>query len=720
MAEAEEEVSSHMYSQLRKLINIVDELRDVGLQRYINLPRICVVGTQSSGKSSVLESVMGLDFLPRGEGVVTRRPIELRLIHLSEAEHSLDESWVEFEGAKDEKVENFAEARKRIERLTDEVAGTNKGIIDEPMVLSVYATQCPDLTLIDLPGITRVPIKGSDQTDDIERLTRDMASRYAEDPRTIILAVLPANADMSTSDALQLARRVDPDGTRTIGVITKLDLMDRGMDATRMLLGEEVPLRLGYTGLINRSQADIREGKSIKQAIEDEKQFFLNHPAYRSLAPGLLGVRCLIDKLTTVLFGHIRAFLPEIKREINNKLRSVEGRISELGEGVPEQPSQMALLLWRLIKDYCDMFKNTIRGKYDKRLESYFEDEDITEGGHIQTIFSEVLEEYVDKDITHELTDYDIDLAIRMSEGDSPPGCLSPGTFEFLMQPHLQKIHAPAMDTLDRTAQTLELLSQKIAHRVFGRFPHLQAQILEVSQDILQTEKRKAKAILEHMIQLEIGYLFTNDADCAKYSDRNRFVKTENRDAQQPQAGAGAGGGGGGGFQQNTRELYNHARQSMSGVWNEKKKTTYSECYLKEIRNHVDTYFGIVLKNVRDTIPRTIGYFLVRQLEEKLEIKLYGEFTNEQKYEDLLGEPAHIMEERKALRQQQATMMRAMQVLQRDPRIASLSLHTSSTGSDTSPLTTTTNGHSGGSYKHVGGGGRGGSLSPHVNTPLFP
>lgn len=67
-----------------------------------------------------------------------------------------------------------------------------------------------------------MPLKGSDQTDDIERLTRDMATRYAKDPRTIILAVVPANADMSTSDALQLARRVDPKGVRTIGVITKV------------------------------------------------------------------------------------------------------------------------------------------------------------------------------------------------------------------------------------------------------------------------------------------------------------------------------------------------------------------------------------------------------------------------------------------------------------------------------------------------------------------
>ena len=70
-----------LFENLRKLINVIDELRDVGLQQYINLPRIAVLGTQSSGKSSLLESIMGIDCLPRGEGVVTRRPLELRLVH---------------------------------------------------------------------------------------------------------------------------------------------------------------------------------------------------------------------------------------------------------------------------------------------------------------------------------------------------------------------------------------------------------------------------------------------------------------------------------------------------------------------------------------------------------------------------------------------------------------------------------------------------------------
>jgi len=108
--------------------------------------------------------------------------------------------------------------------------------------------------MIDLPGITRIPLAGSDQPDDIEKITKEMAYRYVSDPRTIILCVVPANADISTSEAIQMAKKVDNAGIRTIGVLTKIDIMDRGTSAKNLILGKEVPLRLGYVAVKNRSQ----------------------------------------------------------------------------------------------------------------------------------------------------------------------------------------------------------------------------------------------------------------------------------------------------------------------------------------------------------------------------------------------------------------------------------------------------------------------------------
>lgn len=115
--------------------------------------------------------------------------------------HERTKPWAIFsEEIPGKKFFDFTEVRNTINELTDKICGTNKGIVDKPIVLNVYSHTCPDLTLIDLPGITRIPIAG--QPENIEKITRAMAHRYVSDHRTIILCVVPANADMTTSDGL--------------------------------------------------------------------------------------------------------------------------------------------------------------------------------------------------------------------------------------------------------------------------------------------------------------------------------------------------------------------------------------------------------------------------------------------------------------------------------------------------------------------------------------
>ena len=101
---------------------------------------------------------------------------------------------------------------------------------------------------------------------------------YIREENTIILAVTPANIDLANSDALKLARKVDPDGLRTLGVITKLDLMDAGTDARDIFQGKNIPLKKGYIGVVNRSQADINNQKTIRDAIHKEKEWFSKSP----------------------------------------------------------------------------------------------------------------------------------------------------------------------------------------------------------------------------------------------------------------------------------------------------------------------------------------------------------------------------------------------------------------------------------------------------------
>mmetsp|Transcript_42765 Transcript_42765/g.118084 ORF Transcript_42765/g.118084 Transcript_42765/m.118084 type:complete len:811 (+) Transcript_42765:75-2507(+) len=674
---------SLLYEQLRQLITLVDELRDVGLQHYISLPRIAAIGTQSSGKSSLIESVVGLDFLPRGGGVVTRRPLELRLVHLNTQEYSGEHAWAVFEKVSQKKFTSFDEVREEIERQTDQVAGKNKGIVNDPIVLTIYATGAPDLTLIDLPGITRVPVKGSDQVEDIEKLTRDMTLHYIQDPRTIILAVLPANQDMSVSDALQLARQVDPQGLRSIGVVTKIDIMDQGTDACKMLRGEEVPLRLGYVGVKMRSQQDISNKKLVSEALKEEKVYFENHRLYGKLPPGLVGTPVLIEKLTQVLFKHIRRFLPEIKKEINEKRRGVQDRLDELGQGVPLEEHERVQVMWTMITDYCEMFKNTIRGKYDRKLQRYVAslpggsgEMSMSGGARVRGTMNEFLRDFMETAITDEMSNEDIDQAIRMHEGDSLPGFPSPDTFEFLALPHLQKLAMPSVECVHNVASALDILSQRIAQAVFRRFPKLADCALEMTQNIIAREKENTRIIVEQQVACYTGYLFTNDPQyLTEHGSMEPMYNQAQKPAPPPPEEEKKEPGMAEKTMQQVKDGSKAAYSQVSNLWNQnavpkRKEQRYSGPFVNEIRKRLDSYFAITVRNVRDSVPKAVGFYLVRAVQDKLQFELLTELNKADRISELLGEPPHILEERRTLAAQLQVLQKAAGVLARDPTLA--------------------------------------------------
>ena len=309
------------FKQLLKLTNLTKQFHESGLKENINLPRICVIGNQSSGKTSVLESIIGLDILPKGDGVVTRRPLELHLNHINAGE-----PWAEFEERKDIKFTDFTKLEETIEELTEELSG----IINKPIILNIYSQTCPDLTLFDLPGIFRVPI--GDCPRNIELITQNITQKYIEDPLTIILCVIRANSDIWTSGSLRMAKEIDESGERTIGILTKIDIMDQGTDVRKFLLNEEIPLKMGYVGMINRSKQDRVNKLSLAEAKIKEKEFFKSHSAYNDLSSELLGTEALINKLTKLYFKMVKENCPIIDNAINERIKKVEKELADLKE----------------------------------------------------------------------------------------------------------------------------------------------------------------------------------------------------------------------------------------------------------------------------------------------------------------------------------------------------------------------------------------------------
>ncbi|KAL7672874.1 hypothetical protein ACOME3_007753 [Neoechinorhynchus agilis] len=252
----------------------------------VQLPQIVVIGAQSSGKSSVLENIVGKDFLPRGNGIVTRRPLILQLARSSDDEDKgrpKTDDYAIFNHNPNKIFTEFGEVRDEIERETDRVTGSTKVIMNispEPILLKIYSDKLIPLTLVDLPGLTKVPVGG--QPDDIEFQIKDLIIRHIKNPNTIILVITAANTDFSTSEALKLARETDPEGRRTLAVLTKLDIMDHGTDAFEVLCGRVINVKLGIIGVINRSQKDINESKPIDEALKSETAFIQR--AYPSIA----------------------------------------------------------------------------------------------------------------------------------------------------------------------------------------------------------------------------------------------------------------------------------------------------------------------------------------------------------------------------------------------------------------------------------------------------
>ena len=638
----EEDKDNVLFKKLRKLINLIDQLRDCGVNEYIKLPRICSLGTQSSGKSSVLESIVGLDFLPRGDGVVTRRPLELRLNHINSGQ-----PWAIFEERKGTKFTDFIKVRETIEALTDEVCKTNKNIVDKPIVLNVYSQTCPDLTLVDLPGVTRVPI--GDQPQNIEQITKDMARRYAEDPLTIILCVIAANSDIATSDGLKLAKEIDVTGSRTLGVLTKLDIMDAGTDAKKALLNEEIPLKLGYVGVKNRSKQDLVNKLSMAETSRKEREFFKSHPVYKNIPAGHLGTDVLINKLTKIYFRIIRENLPKIIKAINERLKQAEEELQSLGQPMPTDDAGKMSMLWNMINEYCDIFRNVLQGKYNNKRLSFLDGEG---GFKIKILYKKLLEEFTGEyKATKGYSDENINYALTIHEGDSIPGFPSVDAFIYLLRPQLEKLRDPIEECFQNVFQYLDFLSGKILEKTFTRFPQAINDMTDLVTNYLIEERDKTKYLIDSVVDMEINYLFTNDYEYLNnfttFIPKHHRPVNNNAGNNNNQPGQGAGN--------NNNEIRPQPPVDAKNI------------FIKEIRNRIEAYFKLIVRNLRDSVPKIMGNYLIKEIEENMQLKLYNKLYNAREMTDLLNEPESVAERRKELNDMIKVMRNAQKIIRRDP-----------------------------------------------------
>ncbi|KAK4438084.1 Dynamin-related protein 3A [Sesamum alatum] len=488
------------------VIPLVNKLQDIfaqlGSQSTIELPQVAVVGSQSSGKSSVLEALVGRDFLPRGNDICTRRPLVLQLVQRKRKADGTDEEWGEFLHLPGKKFFDFNEIRREIQAETEREAGGNKGVSDKQIRLKIFSPNVLDITLVDLPGLTKVPV--GDQPSDIEARIRTMIMSYIKLPSCLILAVTPANSDLANSDALQMAGIADPDGYRTIGVITKLDIMDRGTDARNFLLGKVIPLRFGYVGVVNRSQEDILMNRSIKDALIAEEKFFRSRPVYSDLAERC-GVPQLAKKLNQILVQHIKTVLPGLKSRISAALVSVAKEHASYGEITESKAGQGALLL-NILSKYSEAFSSMIEGKNEEMSTS-----ELSGGARIHYIFQNIfVKSLEDVDPCEDLTDDDIRTAIQNATGPKSALFVPEVPFEVLVRRQIARLLDPSLQCARFIFDELIKMSHRCMVNELQRFPVLRKRMDEVIGNFLREGLEPSETMIGHIIEMEMDYINTS------------------------------------------------------------------------------------------------------------------------------------------------------------------------------------------------------------------
>ncbi|KAL8494915.1 hypothetical protein ACS0TY_019179 [Phlomoides rotata] len=555
------------------------------------LPSIAVVGGQSSGKSSVLESIVGKDFLPRGSGIVTRRPLVLQL-------HRLDEGreYAEFGHLPRRRFTDFAAVRKEIADETDRETGRSKQISTVPIYLSIYSPIVVNLTLIDLPGLTKVAVDG--QSDSIVMDIENMVRSYIEKPNCIILAVSPANQDLATSDAIKISREVDPKGERTFGVLTKIDLMDKGTDAVDILEGKAYKLQFPWIGVVNRSQQDINKNVDMIAARRREREYFAQTPEYKHLAHRM-GSEHLGKVMSKHLEAVIKSRIPGLQSLISKTLTELESELSRLGKPIATDAGGKLYMIMEICRTFDGIFKEHLDG--------------VRPGGDkIYNVFDNQLPAALKRlQFDKHLAMENVRKLITEADGYQPHLIAPEQGYRRLIETALITIKGPAEAAVDAVHAVLkDLIHKSINETVeLKQYPSLRVEVGNAAIESLDRMKEESKKATLQLVEMENSYLTVD------------FFRKLPQDVEK-------GGN-------PTHSIFDR----------------YNDSYLRRIGTTVLSYVNMVCGSLRNSIPKSIVYCQVREAKRSLLDHFFAELGKKEGKQlgTLLDEDPAIMQRRLSL-----------------------------------------------------------------------
>ncbi|XP_051870976.1 interferon-induced GTP-binding protein Mx3-like isoform X2 [Pristis pectinata] len=610
----------HYEEKVRPCIDLIDSLRASGLEQDLSLPAIAVIGDQSSGKSSVLEALSGIA-LPRGSGIVTRCPLELKLKNVKgESAWRACISYKSYSKV----LSDPSDVDKEIVKAQNTMAGEDLGISSELISLEVESDNVPDLTLIDLPGIARVAV--GNQPQDIGDQIKQLIGSYVKEDKTINLVVIPCNVDIATTEALKMAQEADPTGERTLGILTKPDLVDKGTEVNilKVVRNEVIALKKGYLVVKCRGQQDIDDKLTLVEALEREKAFFKQNKYFRTLLDdNVATIQCVAGRLTTELVNQIQKTLPTIQSEVQQKIAETSKELERIGLGVPEDNERKMSFLIDKIRAYIGDIVSLTSGDYSKEYND--NDKLYTIVRKIFGIWNELLNkdqtdfEHIIRDKVTEYTE--------KSRGRELPGFTNYKIFESLAKNQIMKLESPSLNMLKEISDLVQSVLNNMALLHFEGLPNLMKSVKKKIDELQQEQEMEAEKMLKTLFKMESMIYSQDFIYCNKLREiENTYEEPEEEETPQQ---------------------------------------TSDNTEMTSMSVRLEAYFMIASNRLADMVPMILKFYLLLEFADKLEREMFQLLQGSEPTEKLLVEEESIFERRRFLYNRLKRLKDARQILAR-------------------------------------------------------
>ncbi|XP_053505843.1 interferon-induced GTP-binding protein Mx1-like isoform X2 [Ictalurus furcatus] len=615
-------LSEQYEEKVRPYIDLIDSLRPLGVEKDLALPAIAVIGDQSSGKSSVLEALSGVA-LPRGGDIVTRCPLELKM--KKSRQKDFWHGKIKYKDIERD-ITDPADVERLIRKAQNEIAGA-LGMSDELISLEVTSTNAPNLTFIDLPGIVRVPVKG--QPEDIGEQIKSLMKKFITKQDTIILVVVPCNVDITTTEALKMAQKIDLLGERTIGILTKPDLVDKGKEdeVVSVINNDIIFLTKGYTVIRCQGQQEVVDRISLYEAIEKEKHFFIEHPHFRMpYKAGKATIPKLAENLTLELVLHIKKSLPQLKEQIQLMLAETQTELDRYNSGPPTDPEQWMDFLTDKITAFTQDAINITIGEETKSVP------------HVN-IYSTLRREFNDwktdldkrgktfnKGIEKEVKEYE-----EKYRGRELPGFINYKTFEIILKDQIKQLEKPAIRRMKDISDFIRNEFIQLAQSNFPDFPNLLKVTKTKIENIKQLKESEAESMLKTQFNMEL-MIYTQDSVYTNILNMLKRMEEEDE-----------------------RQSHGVARPPCNSLYNRSD----TEATLEELTHYLKSYYSIASNRLADQVPLVIKYKVLQESAEQLQREMLQLMQN-YNINDLLEEDHFINVKRNNLKSRQKRLAEAL------------------------------------------------------------